>query len=213
MQNLPERADKALLKWDSAITVPQRDKNKITLPLLKSGLLSYFPLQQGRQFLTVLNGQNLSQQRAWFGGTDEEPFLVEMHPEVVLHFIKNGGSEDNFYRFLVPEEIINISKETGVSYKRQGDIFAIKFCGEQYFESRLNRLLGNKSKIYNGRFSVLGTRHEANGLAITIEEDHLRNKILFKGNLEAPDHKPLVLDDALYVLGQTRHIVYPQNAD
>ncbi len=209
MKELPKSAGKAILEWDKGVKSFSRDKNRIVLPLNQR--LSYFPLQEGNQFLAYLPRDR--QREAWFGGTDEEPFLVEMNPEVAEHFVNDCGSEKAFYEYLVPESVAILSKETGVPYRRQGDIFAARFCGEPYFEARLKMLLGNRADMHNGQFRVLGTRHEAKGLAITIEKDYPQSRILFKGTIEAPDHKPLALDDGLYLLDQTRHIVHPTKAD
>jgi hypothetical protein len=209
MKDLPKSADKAALEWDRGVRVPSREGKRIALPLDQRPC--YFPLQEGRQFLLYL--PRGGQREAWFGGTDEEPFLVEMNPEVIEHFLSSSGSAEAFYNYLVPESVTTLSGETGVPYRRQGDIFAARFCGEQYFEKRLARLLGNRANVHNSRFRVLGTRHEARGTVVTIDEGGVQSKTLVRGTIEAPDHKPLVLDDGIYLLDQTRHIVHPTKAD
>ena len=203
VKNLSKKADKANLEWTTGISAPIRDKKEIALPLDRRA--SYFPLQEGRQFLFRQNN------RAWFGGTDEEPFLVELEQAVANKFIEFEGLENKFYNLLVPNEVFNLSDETSNKYKRQGDIFAVRFCGESYFEKRLASLL--KTEVKSGEFNVLRTRHIGKGITISIGNSTTGMSQLFKGRLEAPDHRPLLLEDGLYLLGQTKYIVNPTNAD
>jgi hypothetical protein len=93
MQDLPKKADKALLEWDNATLIPIREKNRIAMPRNPTNI--YYPLQNGRQFLmkTKIAGGGV-----WFGGTDEEPFLVEMNKEVLDFYIDSEGKEQSFYR-------------------------------------------------------------------------------------------------------------------
>ena len=204
MKELPKKADKATLEWDKGISSPQRERNRIGLPL--DSHVRYFPFLDGKQFL--IQAVN----RAWFGGTDEEPFLVEMNPEIIDNYIEDRGNVDAFYADLVPSRVSDLSKETGIPYRRQGDIFAAKFCGERYFEDRLASLVG--AKVQEAEMSILGTRHRGKGRGIIINSDSRRDtQVLFRGVIEAPDHKPINLSDGLYLLGQTRYIVNPLNAD
>jgi len=198
MKHLPKKADKAHIEWNSEIMFPERTEKMIVLP--KNNSTVYYTLQEGRQFLLWTQG------KAWFGGTDEEPFLVELQTRAIDNYTAAGGDIEIFYNSLVPDNVRKISRETETPYKRQGDIFAARFCGEKYFEKRLSNLLG--TKINEGEGSVFGTRHVARGLLFNVGQSSL-----FKGTIEAPDHKPLVLDDALYLLGQTQYIVNPKNAD
>ena len=82
MKELPKSAGKAILEWDKGVKSFSRNKKRIVLPLNQR--LSYFPLQEGNQFLAYLPRDE--RREVWFGGTDEEPFLVEMEPEVAEHF-------------------------------------------------------------------------------------------------------------------------------
>ncbi len=205
MKDLPKTADKAILEWDKRIARPRREREKISLPY--DPLTMYFPLQGGNQFLLSYNDD--SNRRTWFGGTDEEPFLVEMESDVRSAYIQSHGSEKALYEHLVPENILRISQENNVLYKRQGDIFAVRFCGEQYFEKNLAYIA--KMRIVEAKEkSVLATRHLGTGIGVLLTEGE---NVLFKGKIEAPDHKPLDLSDAFYLLGQTRHIVHPTQAD
>lgn len=201
---LPKRADKAVLEWcDCAI--PKREGVKIYLP--DNALSIFFRLQEGKQFLFEKD------KRYWFGGTDEEPFLVEMEQQVITNYIKKNGSENVFYRSLVPEIVANIAAETNTIHKRQGDIFAARFCHNLFLKD-LEKLIefGGYHRDYiqvkEGSFNLLGTRHEGKGTAVKIED-----KLLFSGVVNAPDHALLSLDDGLYVIGQTQYIVDPRKAD
>lgn len=209
MKELPKTADKARLEWSYGLGTPQRQGNKIGLP--KDKTARYFSLNGGSQFIIdVGNFSSGNMRRVWFGGTDEEPFLVEMNSAVADYFIENEGSVESFYNRLVPENVLSLSDETGIPYKRQGDIFAAKFCGERYFEDRLAKLM--EVRIEQGEMRLLGTRHVGKGRSLSIINGNGR-RMLFTGVVEAPDHKPMNLSDGLYLIGQTREIVNPAQAD
>ena len=201
LKNPPKRADKAIIEWDRGQREPERESNKISLPYNLEA--QYFSLREGSQFLIKHYG------RMWFGGTDEEPFLVEMDGGLIDKFIGFQGDEQCFYGSLVPDNILNLSKETDAHYKRQGDIFAARFCGEKYFAKNLAKIV--RLSIKEGEHSILGTRHTGRGTGIWNIGD--RSTALFRGKIEAPDHKPLDLEDAFYLLGQTKHIINPTKAD
>ena len=200
MKNLPRQADKAHLVWDSKISIPERNRDLIMLP--NNPLANYYPLRKGKQFL-MENGGGL-----WFGGTDEEPFLVQLQAKAIERFVSSYGSYEAFYEDLVPSNVRNMSTETGAPYKRQGDIFATRFCEGSYFEKRLSSLFNVDMK--RDEFQIFGTRHVGKGLVLSLERNPA---LLFRGVVEAPDHAPLCLNDGLYLLGQTRYIVNPQAAD
>lgn len=209
---LPQKADKATLTWDRGINSPTRNGKLISLPFSPQDL--FFPILEGRQFLYLSDGN------CWFGGTDEEPFLVQMRKEARDNYIEGDGSEEAFYRGLVPETIKKIAAETRSAYRRQGDIFAARFCGNDSFLRNLEKVLllapsynslngtSGSLKVEHGSFSLLGTRHEGRGTSITIDR-----KVLFTGIVKAPDHTPLSLEDGLYAIGQTQYIVDPAKAD
>ena len=209
MKKLPTKADKALLEWDSGMNAPERNRANIGLPRNPSA--EFYSLRNGNQFLYRTGN------RMWFGGTDEEPFLVEMDPKLIGTYVQSQGSDDALYRELVPESILKITSEVSPtrSYRRQGDIFAARFCGEQYFEKNLSFMV--RTSVRRGEFNVLGTRHVGLGTGLWINEESrqgdLRGNVLFRGVIQAPDHHPLELNDAFYMLGQTRHIINPTNAD
>lgn len=205
MKKKPATADKAKLEWDrewsNDRTLPRRDGDVIWMPFHGESL--YFPLRGGKQFLV----KPATREGVWFGGTDEEPFLVEMEVAVLDAYIKSGGSEEAFYKSLIPDEIWKLSHETSVPYKRQGDIFAARFCGEQYFEKRLESVLGVGFK--EGDFRLLNTRHIGAGKGVRLTN----GRVLFKGKVEAVDHAPLDLSDAIYLIGQTKYLINPTHAE
>lgn len=95
IKNLPKKAGLTKLAWLSA-SVPTRDGDTICMPL--DELIQFFPINNERQFLLRVRD------RAWFGGTDERPFLVEMEPEVIDIYINSSGKEEIFYQSLVPKK-------------------------------------------------------------------------------------------------------------
>ena len=205
MKDLPRQADKARLDWDKGLSFPQRDRSRIGLPFMEG--VRYFPLLDGKQFIV----QTSEHGRTWFGGTDEEPFLVEMNSAVADHFVKSRGSVSALYEHLVPEPVLSLAKEVGTPYRRQGDIFAARFSAESQSEDRLASLLGGQ--VQSRDLQIFGTRHTGKGRYIVLNPGMQSQKILFRGVVEAPDHAPMNLSNGLYLLGQTRFIVNPVNAD
>ncbi len=208
--NLPKKADKATLSWEKGAREAVRSGSNIVLPRNPHAI--FYSMQEGKQFLY---GHD---RRYWFGGTDEEPFLVEMKVEAVQAYINGEGSEGSFYKSLVPLTVSRVQLETGVPYKRQGDIFAARFSRNDSFLKNLERLVAygdninppvhSKVNVTHGSYNLLGTRHEGKGTMVTVD-----NKVLFSGVVKAPDHAPLELDDGLYALGQTQYIADPPHAD
>jgi len=222
ISDLPKKAGKAVIHFDEAQSTPKRDGKDICLP--KEPLARFFPIDDGKQFL-YKGGEDRG---CWFGGTDEEPFLVEMDSNAFDAFLqgaRNFGNpllrEQAFYRSLVPSIVDKISAETGIAYRRQGDIFAARYCSDNYGFAKNLQALSRLSKRGKGIIeveqsteSVFGTRHEGKGTFVHVKDEyHFSSAQLFTGTLNTPDHKPLSLDDGLYVLGQTRFIAQPQNAD
>ncbi|MEK6888970.1 MAG: hypothetical protein AABW80_02570 [Nanoarchaeota archaeon] len=201
LKDVPRRAGEAVLDWDRGVTYPLREKKKIGLPLRKD--TEFFSLAGGRQFIVR---PSVTERSCWFGGTDEEPFLVEMDVKVAQLYIDSAGDEEEFYRTLVPNSVLAMATENDVMYKRQGDIFASRFSGEKNAERNLARLL--KKEVKQGEMTILGTRHVGKGLGFVHDEN-----VFFRGVLVAPDHVPLNLSDGLYLLGQTKYITHPAQAD
>ena len=205
---LPKKADKATLHWEKGFQNAVRQGVVIHLP--NEPTASFYSLQDGRQFLFGYN------RNYWFGGTDEEPFLVQMEAQAINNYIQGAGLDDSFYQGLVPRTISRIANETGTPYRRQGDIFASRFCGNDSFIKNLERLIsyggngiGINLRVNQGSFNLLGTRHEGKGTIVELGN----NRQLFSGVVRAPDHAPMLLDDGLYLIDQTQYIVNPTKAD
>ena len=76
-KNFPKRAGKAILEYKVDESEPKRDEEYIILPLIPRADL--FFLAGGNQFLFHIGKErNDHWDRYWFGGTDENPFLVEI---------------------------------------------------------------------------------------------------------------------------------------
>ncbi|MBI2590265.1 MAG: hypothetical protein HYW33_00070 [Candidatus Blackburnbacteria bacterium] len=110
---LPKNAGEAVLEWDHRVSEPRREGRTIFLPA--HGPVEFYPLQDGRQFLVVVwdktrNSYNSEPQ--WthtlhFGGTDEQPFLVQMEPAVLDELT---GGEEAFYQTLKPPTAISMEE-------------------------------------------------------------------------------------------------------
>lgn len=68
--------------------------------------------------------------------------------------------------------------------------------------------------------TVLGTRHIGIGLWITVRIRTVASSIiehdtqtLFRGIIEAPDHRPLNLKNSFYLFEQTLYLKNPRQAD
>jgi hypothetical protein len=208
-RELPRLADKAKIEWVEETIRPRRDGKTIYLPKNRAGL--YSPLREGKQFLVKLNDKYSPTNGVWFGGTDEEPFMVEIERTPFDEYW-TSGSEQAFYQSLVPRGILEIAEENNIEYKRQGDIFAVKFCSEKYFDKNLARIVN--CTVKEGETRILRTRHIGIGIGIILSGlNSTSSPLLFKGVIEAPDHAPLNLEDGFYLLEQTRYLVNPAQAD
>ena len=61
----------------------------------------------------------------FFGGTDEQPFLVQLYQQSLEVLFKEGVK--GFYQSLIPKKLLYLAKKFNLEFKRQGDIFAIPF--------------------------------------------------------------------------------------
>ena len=94
MKELPKKAGKAKLQfgYEGKKTPPFRVGKKIVLPGYKDA--EFFPLQNGKQFLFYFN-------HLWFGGTDENVFLVRLDTDNILDVINlKELKEKHFYKVL-----------------------------------------------------------------------------------------------------------------
>lgn len=214
MKQLPPKAGKAILDWNEKV-LPQRNDRHIVLP--HSHDVEFFWVVEAVQFLIVSHHNNgwSRSPSCWFGGTDEEPFLVELQPEVLPTFLKDGWQ--GFYRALQPPYVATADQK-GQPWLRQGDIFAIQL--PLTWEQLLRKMLLEQPKVSIESAkdqAIYGTRHQIQrGLAIT--GDYRLKPIIgefgliAEGELVAPDHKPHTLAGP-HLLLQTQFLSHPQKAD
>lgn len=165
----------------------------------------------------------------FFGGTDENPFLVELDRSVmsVVQRIPECG-EDTFYQSLKPQRVKQLEGRLGVPAKRQGDIFAVP-VGWTWEQLRtlahlidLTVIGGDGTK--EETMQVFDTRHVLKGRWLEMVTYRVKYQVEYQrvegttttlfteGTLEAPDHSPLVLD-GVYVLVQADFLARPREAD
>lgn len=222
--NPPKKAGVAILEWSQSVSTPSRDKKVIQLP--SAGPVDFYPLLGGSQFLvsvwdkqhegSVYHNNFRWTQSLYFGGTDEQPFLVQLDPKA-LDSLMNG--EEAFFRALKPQSAATIEQKLGYVAKRQGDWFAVPFPPTTGIKSLLDVLdnfeLIDKSypdfhlRPTNAKGEAIGrTRHMIkNGWVGSIS-----SIVLAEGILTAPDHEDLELSGP-HALFQTAHLVNPQKAD
>ena len=122
--SLPKKVGSVKLEMGK-VTQAKREGKCIVLPA-RARFLEFTALSAHQQFVLVCEEKakdDTSQIRRYFGGMDESPFLSIVHCEAVTA-LKNEG-ESAFYEALKPLWIRNREKRTGISAKRQGDIFAM----------------------------------------------------------------------------------------
>ncbi len=207
----PTRAGKARIEYASRDTYPERRGDTIVLP--SCGDLELYRLQPGWNQFIVRQGYNTT----WFGGTDENPFLVHISDTPYRAYCKGGP--EGFYRSLVPDL-------PGPAYRRQGDIFAssIPFSWEEVLRA-LKLILGWNSEVVEScpderGGGLFGTRHHLKGVQLRssvrlpVEGSGRTDTffILAEGTVVAPDHTDMKLE-GVYALAQTRHLQDPRIAD
>lgn len=212
LEKRPTKAGKAKLDYGD-VHEPSRIRKTITLPNYPS--VEVFPLQEDwNQFLISIGGRPV-----WFGGTDENPFLVAMDEEVLETLFQKGS--EGFYASLVPGLMSRLYNRFGDPWVRQGDIFAypLPYSWDE-LDKAFDICWGCKSEsteiAAKDRVSVLGTRHQlcsGRFLAEPVEILGLGVKVpVVEGRIEAPDHTPITLVGP-HVVAQTRHLYQPREAD
>ena len=201
--------------------LPSRIKEDIELPLHPKA--EFVPLKDGQQFLftvPMLNSNAYDQKletAAYFGGTDEEPFLVRLNPRALDRFTLGGKA--GFFDALRPTVIKRLERVFGKQTERQGDIFAIHtpFTWKTLKTLKALELSERDAKSGQGLVEtkqerVFGTRHLFTGVGLTISIPSLGETTLVSGLLEAPDHADLTLK-GVYILAQAANLFDPKNAD
>jgi hypothetical protein len=199
------------------VSVPERFGEDIFLPPVRNA--EFHLLNDGSQFLYRIPPVESSRGyrysgSLYFGGTDENVFLVQLEQRLYNLFIKDG--EDRFYDALKPEPIKNVEEKWKIVTKRQGDIFASPLpISWEEIEKVIYLYLFKKPEVVEvEEKTIFGTRHKITGPCI----ENLQTKTyrpsysIAEGLIEAPDHTPLELE-GLHLLAQTNGLVDPTQAD
>lgn len=219
---LPKRAGKAILHFRDDISEPFREKGEIHLPILpfhgqddESGV---FLLKSGVQFLWRRRS-HYDPGVVYFGGTDEEAFLVRLHPDVWRFF--QGGGEEVFFQALKPSSIKIIERISKRKTRRQGDIFAAKFESLSWKVVLALNFLHEKGKGEEGprtspveydKITVFETRHLFTGVGLQASLPLLGEAVFVEGLLQAPDHADVELK-GIHVLRQAAYLFDPKKAE
>jgi hypothetical protein len=226
MSELPRTAGRAILKFGAEERMHlERDGKEITLP--GDPEMDFFPLMEGQQFLVRKNITDRDSGRyetaVWFGGTDENPFLVRLDPQVFTTFSRftskqRGKQEEVFKESLKPTAIKALEIAFGVRALRQGDIFAcpLPFKIDALQGAALALRMGNVTINHDAeKVSLFRTRHSITGTLGTFERhqnDRDRSTVVGVGVLRAPDHQPLELKTP-HILEQAEYLYEPAKAD
>jgi len=223
--NLPSIAGLAKLKYEDVKT-PKREGDVITLPETGWGLYQLAP--DFSQFLVLkdITDEHTTHRKSWFGGTDEQPFLVELKSSPTvgkagrditqdwLDVWKNGTVEE----CLKPTLIRKFEKAYGSEKtKRQGDMFCYPMP-EQDWEKLLCLInasnngewnWGPQKTYYPNGTPLYDTRHILFGKYAHYATG---KSVIGKGTIKAPDHNDLVLEE-IHVIIQTANLNKPKEAD
>lgn len=208
---LPKKAGVAVLNWKGG--EPSREGKTITLPAYDE--VQFFPLLDGVQFLVQVPGRDGG--RAFFGGTDEQPFLVELNPKVIVSL---RGGEDGFFNEIKPNGAKVLEDAFDMKAVRQGDWFAVPLplswkavCGMAAlveYDPKVIEPTNEKEK----KVQLRGTRHN-----LFVEryinmrgDNRLGCTLIGQGLLKAPDHEDRVLKGP-HAFFQTANLVDPKMAD
>lgn len=168
-------------------------------------------------FATIVGREDIS---VWFGGTDEQPFLVRLDAVALKGFMRNG--ENAFLDSLIPGKVKAISETVQNPVVRQGDMIGTSIAKswkdvEKAFET--TSFLTNEKRFKlclntNTNMRMFDTRHTINGDLARIKNSsgNTLRGIIVLGKLEAPDHAPQVWDTPHFVQ-QTNFLYNPKNAD
>lgn len=203
------KAGLAELRYKS-VERPSRRQSVITLP--SKDYEMYQLTEDFGQFLLISKeGKDPHRQgrfthhKAWFGGTDEKPFLVELEdgnwPDV--------WRDEKFYDVIKPEIIKRYEDRYGKDKTlRQGDMFCYPLPVQNW--ERLHDILVVIMEDWHcdtDYHSLYSTRHWIEG------KYNLRGEYAIgQGIISAPDHKPLKLKK-ICLIAQTERLKRPKQAD
>ena len=219
-----KKAGLATLKYDK-VKSPSRKGNIITIP--DNGWDIFQLLPDFSEFLLLKSEPEESDSRytehrkAWFGGTDEQPFLVELTENANM---SEGECKDwlevwkcgEFFDSIKPEIIGRFEKHYGKEKTlRQGDMFCYPMPIQDWDKllcvlesvATLHFMKACKPNGFYGSSQLYKTRHYIDG-DVAIWGDN----VVGKGTIKAPDHSPLVLNK-ICVIAQTRNLNNPEKAD
>lgn len=189
---------------------PVRRDNVLALPFAFSDVQMH-TLLGGEQFLLTTAG------RTFFGGTDEQPFLVELRPFHRERFERDG--EEAFYQGLMPARMRRYEASIGTQAVRQGDIYALPLgtsweALEHYFIRSTSYRMS--LDVREGTHVVDRTRHTLEGRWTTRRVRLPRDRgytslqgFTAEGVLHAPDHDDVALDGP-HLLMRTQGIIEPR---
>lgn len=209
----PLRAGKAKIEYASWEGQPKegqypfREGSVITVP--SSSQIEMFPLMDNWvQFLIQFAST------VWFGGTDENPFLVKLNREMLDVYLAHGPEE--FYKSLIPNRLTKMCEIVGKDYTRQGDIFAVQMDFDWEELSKAYRLFNDKplEAVKTKTEAVFGTRHILSGCFL--EGNPVIHGIggvtLVEGRITVPDHRAIELVGP-HMIDQTKGLFDAMHAD
>ena len=176
----------------------------------------FFPLMDGEQFLVRLTqegdyNRNVERQ-FWFGGTDEQPFLVRLKDPPFRAYRQKG--EPAFYTSLKPDQVGKFEEQFKAPAKRQGDMFAVQLPHSWEEMIKAGRLANGRTpepeKVKAQ--SLFGTRHQIEGLYCENFKVYGLGLTVIEGLLKAPDHEIVKLERP-HVIVQAQNLWAPQEAD
>jgi len=240
--DLPSVAGLAKLKYAN-VKEPARKEGVITLP--ENGWNIYQLNNNFSQFLVLKampeehDFRDTPPRKAWFGGTDERPFLVELQDVCTL---RSDDKEDidegdwvkvwqsgRFYETIKPEIISEYEKRFGKDQTvRQGDMFCYPMPIQDW--GKLLCVLESVKSLHFMRYGKGYNKETDSKLdpypTIIDEPESLyetRHRfygelaiwgeyVIGKGIIKAPDHNDLLLSD-ICIIAQTENLNNPKKAD
>lgn len=181
----------------------------------------FYLLKGGKQFLFSSEGIV----HPLFGGTDGGSiFLTPIYLAPFDVFLKQG--EGAFYEALKPTIVREMEKHFGSRIKRQGDVFAVALEDSSWqsltiFHPLLQYCSGVDAHSFVDikdvrEMPVLTTRHTLTGMIaadVDVKFVYPTGRYpIVEGVLEAPDHKPLVLN-GLHLLARSAGVIDGNNTD
>ncbi len=208
----PQLAGRAKLKFAS-----RRDAARIrdTIHMPDHPEVEMFDLKKGDQFLARVGsfiGTEDRQNHIYFGGTDENPFLVRLKEDAMRPFMEGG--EEAFFDALKPGSVKQIEKTFGVKARRQGDFFFVPLLMPWEEIDRLSLLfIGKGCDVEQvSKTQLVNTRHRITGKLDMIHIVTAPNMHVGEGIVTAPDHAPVELKGP-HAIVQAHNLYDPPHAD